>query len=237
MSSEYRLDQFLQLALGYSRKEAGKLIRKKRVIVNSELITDRDYKVTHADAIYLDDELIEFEDGYRYFVLYKPKGYVSSHQYDGHPPLFRLLDEETETLHIAGRLDADTTGLVLITDDGDWSHRVTHPRQNDPKATGKRYVVTLAKPITQSMIEQLEAGVVLRDNPEPTLPANVEVIDAHKIHLTIYEGRYHQVKRMIAAVGNRVEELHRSAIGTLTLEGLNSGEYRPLTEDEIEGFK
>lgn len=235
--TDYRLDQFLQKTAGVSRKEAGKMIRGRWVTVNGETITSRDYKVSVTDKIYLDDELLIHDNEHRYFVLYKPAGYVSSHRHDGHLSLFTLLDEPVEDLHIAGRLDADTTGLVLITDDGAWSHAVTHPKGNQAFAKVKKvYDVELAAPITAEMIQALETGVMLKGETTMTRPAEVIVIDSLHIQLILIEGRYHQVKRMLAAIGNRVEKLHRAAIGNITLEGLAVGEYRALTVEEREGL-
>lgn len=238
--TQYRLDQFLQLALGISRKEAGKAIRNHWVNVNDELVTKRDFKVTERDKIEVDDEIITYSSRKRYFMLHKPAGYVSSHRHDGHISLFHLFDEdeEIETLHIAGRLDADTTGMVLITDDGQWSHRIMRPgRNNDEESdVAKTYEIRLAREMTDEMIADLEVGVALRGDDLPTKPAIVERLSAKEIRLTITEGRYHQVKRMLAAVGNHVEDLHRAQIGHLTLEGLAEGEYRALTDKEIEGF-
>lgn len=237
---QYRLDQFLQLALGISRKEAGKAIRNRWVNVNGELITQRDFKVMESDKIEVDDEEIHYRSHHRYFMLHKPAGYVSSHRHDGHISLFRLLDEneDVETLHIAGRLDADTTGMVLITDDGQWSHRIMRPGRHLDEASevAKTYEIKLARVMTDEMIAALEVGVELRGDELPTRPAIVERLSETEIRLTITEGRYHQVKRMLAAVGNHVETLHRAQIGHLTLDGLNEGEYRPLTDAEVKGF-
>src|SRR5699024_5170413 len=141
-----------------------------------------------SDQIELNGERLIPETSPRYFVLYKPSGYVSSHRDDGHPSLFRLLDEpRVMELHIAGRLDADTTGLTLITDDGDWSHKVAHPNRK----INKRYRVTLENPLTEAMIKSLATGVLLRNDPDPTLPATVEKLGDTECYLTISEGRYH----------------------------------------------
>lgn len=240
MKETYRLDQFLQLALGISRKEAGKAIRNRWVNVNDELVQQRDFKVTLEDKVVVDDEVVTYCNKPRYFILHKPKGYVSSHRHDGYISLFNLIDEneDAETLHIAGRLDADTTGLVLITDDGAWSHRVMRPGKNGDEESdvAKVYEIELARVMTPEMVEMLEEGVELRGDDRLTKPAKVELLDEKNIRLTITEGRYHQVKRMLAAVGNHVEDLHRLQVGHLTLDGLEEGEYRPLTDDEIKGF-
>ena len=238
VQESYRLDQYLQLAMEVSRKEAGKIIRNGWISVNGEAIRERNFKVTESDRVELDGEPLLYSSQPRYFMLYKPAGYVSSHRHDGHISLFKLLEGEhsLERLHIAGRLDADTTGMVLITDDGAWSHRVTHPTHRTDEDIEKVYKIELARPMTSEMIDQLETGVALRGDDEITKPAQVVLLSEREIELTLTEGRYHQVKRMLAAVGNHVEKLHRSQIGHLTLDGLSEGEYRPLTEAEIKGF-
>jgi 16S rRNA pseudouridine516 synthase len=135
-----------------------------------------------------------------------------------------------DTLHIAGRLDVDTTGLVLITSDGQWSHKITSPK----KDCGKRYLVELAEPIDDSLIQVFADGVELRNEDELTKPALLDIIDSTHVRLTISEGKYHQVKRMFAAVGNRVVNLHREAVGDIELNtDLAAGEWRFLTDAEM----
>jgi 16S rRNA pseudouridine516 synthase len=142
-----------------------------------------------------------------------------------------LIDiEKMDTLHIAGRLDVDTTGLVLITSDGQWSHKITSPK----KDCGKRYLVELAEPIDDSLIQVFADGVELRNEDELTKPALLDIIDSTHVRLTISEGKYHQVKRMFAAVGNRVVNLHREAVGDIELNtDLAAGEWRFLTDAEM----
>ncbi|RKW37748.1 MAG: pseudouridine synthase, partial [Moraxella sp.] len=136
-------------------------------------------------------------------------------------------------LHSAGRLDVDTTGLVLLTDDGQWSHRITSPKHHYPKT----YLVTLADPVEANYSQACAEGILLRGEKEPTKPAELEILDDYNVNLTISEGRYHQVKRMFAALGNKVVGLHRWKIGNLTLDDdLGEGEFRPLTEKEIAYF-
>lgn len=172
--------------------------------------------------------------GPRYIMLYKPEGFVCSHEDGFNHTAFVLLDEvKMDELHFAGRLDVDTTGLVLITDDGKWSHRITSPKHK----CDKTYRVWLADPIGSDYAEKLAAGVQLRNEKELTLPAQMTIVNAdeNEVLLTIHEGKYHQVKRMFAALGNKVEQLHRERIGAIELdENLEPGEYRYLTQEEID---
>ena len=130
-----------------------------------------------------------------------------------------------------GRLDLDTTGIVLITDDGQWSHRISSPKHH----VAKTYRVWTADAIPASAIEQFAQGVMLRSETNPTLPATLEILGEKEALLTIQEGRYHQVKRMFAAIGNKVDKLHRQQIGNITLpDDLAEGAYRALTAAELE---
>lgn len=170
--------------------------------------------------------------GHRYLMLYKPPGVVCVRGDGAHRSVFDLLRDElrSERLHVAGRLDADVTGLVLITDDGAWSHRVMAPRHKQPKT----YLARLAEPLSAAAAAALSTGVLLQGEPRPTRPAEIEVLDDRHARLTVREGRYHQVKRMFAAVGNRVLALHRERIGALGLDpDLPAGAYRHLTETEV----
>jgi 16S rRNA pseudouridine516 synthase len=171
------------------------------------------------------------QHGPRYFMLNKPEGYVCSTDDPDHPTVLYFLDEPVaHKLHAAGRLDIDTTGLVLMTDDGQWSHRITSPRHHCEKT----YLVTLESPVSDDTAEHFAKGVQLHNEKDLTKPAVLEVITPTEVRLTISEGRYHQVKRMFAAVGNHVVGLHRERIGAIELDpDLAPGEYRPLTEEEI----
>jgi len=142
-----------------------------------------------------------------------------------------LLDEPNrEKLQIAGRLDIDTTGLVLITDDGKWNHAVTSPRRN----CKKRYYLCTAEDIAEDAITKLNKGIMLKGEKQRTKPASLEILYKNEARLTISEGKYHQVKRMFAALGNHVDKLHREAIGAIELDtGLEEGEYRELSHEEV----
>lgn len=228
-----RLDKFISDTTYLSRNDAKKAIKAARVQINGELARNANHKVTPKDTIKLDGETLTLLKD-RYFMLNKPAGYICATEDADHPTVLELLQEpQRHKLHIAGRLDKDTTGLVLITDNGQWTHRVISPNKSCPK----RYRVSLASPISEKAIQQLQDGIILNNERKKTKPAIVETIDAQTIYLTIAEGKYHQVKRMLAAVGNRVTALHRDQIGPLKLpHNLALGDYRPLTDLEINYF-
>ena len=226
-----RLDKFIAENTGLTRSQATKAIRQSAVKINDEIVKNGATKVSQEDEIYFEDELLPWVEEGQYFMLHKPQGYVCSTDDPDHPTVLYFLDEPVAwKLHAAGRLDIDTTGLVLMTDDGQWSHRITSPRHHCEKT----YLVTLESPVADDTAEQFAKGVQLHNEKDLTKPAVLEVITPTQVRLTISEGRYHQVKRMFAAVGNHVVELHRERIGGITLDAdLAPGEYRPLTEEEI----
>ncbi|QYZ65679.1 MAG: 16S rRNA pseudouridylate synthase [Gammaproteobacteria bacterium (ex Lamellibrachia satsuma)] len=226
-----RLDKYLSSVTRLSRSQAQKAIRAGRVMVDGETEKNMSRSVVPETQVILDGNETG-QPGPRYFMLHKPQGYVCSTGDPQHPTVLELLDEViTGDLHFAGRLDIDATGLVLITSDGQWSHRIVAPGRK----CRKRYRVTLAEPLTASDAEKLRQGVLLRNEPQPTQPAMLEILAERICLLTITEGRYHQVKRMFAAVGNRVIGLHRVSIGNLELdENLAPGAYRCLSLQEIE---
>lgn len=226
-----RLDKFICDCTGLTRTQAGKSIRQGLVSINGELVKQAARQVSVTDQVELDGEPLQLI-GPRYIMLHKPAGYVCANDDPEHPIVFTLLDEPlVERLHTVGRLDLDTTGLLLLTDDGQWSHRLTSPKHH----VAKTYRVWTADPIPADAIAQFAAGVMLRGEKEPTKPAQLELVATHEALLTIHEGRYHQVKRMFAAIGNKVERLHRERIGALQLPvELAEGEYRSLSERELQ---
>lgn len=228
-----RLDKFICDCTGLTRTQAGKSIRQGLVSINGELVKQAARQVSVTDQVELDGEPLQLI-GPRYIMLHKPAGYVCANDDPEHPIVFTLLDEPlVERLHTVGRLDLDTTGLLLLTDDGQWSHRLTSPKHH----VAKTYRVWTADPIPADAIAQFAAGVMLRGEKEPTKPAQLELVATHEALLTIHEGRYHQVKRMFAAIGNKVERLHRERIGALQLPvDLAEGEYRVLTAAELALF-
>lgn len=226
-----RLDKFLVETGGIRRREAQRAIREGLVSVAGLLVRDPAYQLQPDCTVYLDGELRRLR-GPRYFLLHKPLGYVCAARDDLSPTVLDLLPfAEREGLHIAGRLDKDTTGLVLLTDDGAWSHRVTSPRHR----CDKRYRVTLAEAFSDEDAERLRSGLQLQGEAQMTLPAQVERLSERELLLTIQEGRYHQVKRMFGALHNRVIGLHRDRVGALLLDEtqVKLGEYRALSPAEV----
>lgn len=226
-----RLDQYLANGTGLSRKDAKRAITGKRVQVNGQLCRSTSANINTGDSVLLDGEPVTLP-GELYLMLHKPAGVISATTDSNQPTALDLLPPElARQVHIAGRLDKDTTGLLLITSDGQWSHRVTSPRRDCPKT----YRVQLAEPLTAEARQALEQGIQLNGEDTATRPAQVLVCSEQEIELTISEGRYHQVKRMLAAVGNHVTALHRQRIGAIELDaGLAPGQFRELTRSEID---
>ena len=178
-----------------------------------------------------------------YVMLNKPAGYECSHRPGAWPSVYTLLPAplrqrptpgKVQGVQAVGRLDQDTTGLLLLSDDGAFIHRMNSPRHHVPKV----YEVTTKHPLDERQITRLKSGVVLDDDPKPVAAADAQALGEHHLQLTLTEGKYHQVKRMVAAVGNRVEGLHRSRIGGLALPtDLAPGEWRWLGEDELASLK
>jgi 16S rRNA pseudouridine516 synthase len=170
-----------------------------------------------------------------YIAFHKPSNVECSHEPVSHISVFDFFPGPyiVRGLQPVGRLDADTTGLLLLTDDGVFNHDIVSPRRKQPKT----YRVGVKHPLTPDQISALENGVILRDDPAPTLPAVVRRLGELEADITITEGRYHQIKRMVAAAGNRVESIHRIAIGPLELGELPEGEWRYLSADEVESLR
>ncbi|MCX2840262.1 16S rRNA pseudouridine(516) synthase RsuA [Microbulbifer thermotolerans] len=229
-----RLDKAVSQVTDLSRSDVKRAAKAGRISVNGDIVTDPSSKVVETDTLCLDGEPL-LEPGPRYLMLHKPRGCVSATKDSEHPTVLDLIDEPNKhKLHIAGRLDIDTTGLLLLTDDGQWSHKVTSPRHH----CDKTYYAHLAERIDESAVEKFAKGIWLENEKKRTKPATLDILFANEVRVTISEGRYHQVKRMFAALGNRVLQLHRERIGDIVLdETLQEGEYRPLTPEEITSVK
>jgi 16S rRNA pseudouridine516 synthase len=225
-----RLDKYISHATDLSRADAKRLIKNGTVCIDDEIATNAGQKITEGQDVTVEGSSIS-KATKRYFMLNKPAGIVSVTKDNHNPTAIRLMYEHrSEELQIAGRLDIDTTGLLLITDDGQWNHRLTSPRSN----CSKIYLVGLGEPVTPDYPEKLAAGVLLEGEKHRCMPATMATVDDHSLNLTIAEGKYHQVKRMFAALGNHVVSLHRFQVGDIILDpALEPGEYRPLTDAEV----
>lgn len=233
-----RLDKFLSKATELSRKDAKKVLHAGEITVNNAIIKDGSHHIdTACDEVLWAGEPLSVADGNRYILLYKPDGFECTLKPKEYPIVTDLIAvPEVANLRIAGRLDVDTTGALLLSDDGAWLHRVTSPKSHQPK----RYEITLADPMDSQAqaiaIKQVANGILLESETEKTRPAELSFVDETHAVLTLTEGKYHQVKRMMAYFGNKVVTLHRASIGTITLDGLQMGECRFLRADEIAQF-
>lgn len=218
--------------LGYgSRRQVQALFGQGRVTDAAGAVLYTDDPVDH-DAIRIDGQPLDPAPGLC-VLLHKPVGYTCSTRdsgrlvYDLLPPRWRLRDPVLSTV---GRLDRDTSGLLLLTDDGGLLHRIISPKAQLPKV----YEATLAQPLRGDEAAAFASGTLLLDNEtRPLLPAALEVIEPRRVRVTLHEGRYHQVRRMFAALGNHVSALHRSRIGGLSLEGLAEGQWRVLDAADL----
>jgi len=227
-----RLDKFLSNSGKGSRKDIKAILKSKSVTVNGTLVSDGSVHIDEsADDICINGEKVIYKK-FIYLMLNKPQGYVSA-VYDKHLPVVTDLITDNY-LHFdvfpVGRLDIDTEGLLILTNDGDLTHRVLSPKSH----VNKTYFVRCALPVEDSCKDAFREGVILDDGYK-TMPAQLEKCpDAHECLLTIMEGKFHQVKRMMEAVGNKVIYLKRIKMGSLTLdEALPLGEIRELTEHEV----
>lgn len=228
-----RLDKYLcRCGLG-SRKKVHQMIRLGQIKVNASIIKQEGYPVNEEkDEVYYQNQKIEYEQ-YIYIMLHKPKGYVTSTQ-DKEPTVLDLLPNFSyRPLSPVGRLDKDTEGLLLLTDDGALLHELTSPKHHVDKV----YYVEVERPLSRDLIPVFENGILLQDGYQ-TLPAALKILSTYQAKVTIHEGKYHQVKRMFAASNNYVTYLKRIAFGSLILDDdLKLGTYRFLTNEEINKLK
>jgi 16S rRNA pseudouridine516 synthase len=225
-----RLDKYLAGVTDLSRNDAKRAIKAGDVTVAGRIAVDPALDIAADAPVTLAGQVLRMAAP-RYFMLNKPQGCVCAARDRQHMTVLDLLDEDNvEQLHIAGRLDIDTTGLVLLTDDGQWSHRITAPRRD----CDKTYWLRTAEPIPPAAVVQFERGLFLHSEKTRLKPAYLDILDEHTARLRISEGKYHQVKRMFGALGNAVMALHRERVGAIVLDpALAPGAYRPLTAAEI----
>jgi 16S rRNA pseudouridine516 synthase len=230
-----RLDKFICKSTELTRTEAKKLLKMGDVRVNGEVIKNPATQVHENNSITVGGDELTARTS-RYIMMHKPLDTICSNVDEVYPSLLHYIEvDKVFDMHIAGRLDADTTGLVLVTDDGRWSHNIISPR----KQCAKVYRVNLRNEITSEksneLIERFKTGLQLQGEKQLTLPAKLDILNEKEVLLTITEGKYHQVKRMFAAVGNKVVGLHRQQIGIINLD-IELGEWRYLTDDEVQSF-
>ena len=227
-----RLDKFICKSTELTKNQAVELICEGRVKINGDVVTCKATQVHENNYITLNEEELVARP-FRHLLMNKPADIICSNIDEAYPSLFNCITEGNNAeLHVAGRLDADTTGLVLITDDGRWSYNIITPS----KQCEKVYRVGLRKPITEDAIEKFAVGVQLQGESQLTRPAKLDIISSQEVLLTITEGKFHQVKRMFSAIGNKVVSLHREQIGAIKLD-VNEGEWRYLTEEEVNSFR
>ncbi len=229
-SKHARLDRFLSQRLGQSRREIQHLLAAGRVQVDGAPARDGQHRVGPFSRVQIDADLLQANQA-RYLMLNKPAGVVSATRDSKHRTVLDLLDEELrEDLHIAGRLDFHSTGLLLLTNDGDWSRQLSAPENR----VGKRYRVTLEKPLTEEYVRAFAAGFWFEKEGITTRPAYLHIVADCVADVVLTEGRYHQIKRMFGRFGNRVLSLHRSSVGGLQLDPcLAAGASRVMTAEEV----
>jgi 16S rRNA pseudouridine516 synthase len=231
-----RLDKFVCKSTNLSRAQAVECIRAGKVVVNAVAVLLESIQVHENNTITLNGQLLKPRE-FRYLMLHKPANTICSNVHEAYPSLFSTLDiERSDELHVAGRLDADTTGVVLATDDGRWSFDIIRPQKHCKKV----YRVGLSQPIEAGQINdmtaQFTAGLQLQGEAALTRPAQLQILGPKDVLLTITEGKFHQVKRMFASIGKRVVSLHREKIGEVSLD-VEVGAWRYLTPAEVLSFK
>ncbi len=226
-----RINKYLAESGVASRRASDTLIEEKRVLINGKTAT-LGSEVEDGDTVTVDGSIVRPVKKYSYYMLNKPKGYVTTVKDDkGRKTVMDLLPKKGDRLYPVGRLDYDTEGLLIITNDGELAQRLTHPVNEVPKT----YVAKIEGVLTENMLARLRGGVEV--DGVRTKKSAVRIVDETKtetkVSVTITEGRNRQVRKMFEAVGKEVIFLKRVKIGDLALRGLNRGEYRPLTKEEI----
>jgi 16S rRNA pseudouridine516 synthase len=224
-----RLDRFIESRLAFSAQTVRKLFVQRLVKLNGETVTDGRGRIGEFCRVEVDGNILQARQPV-YVMLNKPKGCVSATCDPKNKTVLDLINlPGKDQLHLAGRLDFNTTGLLLLTNDGRWSRKLTLPQQKIPK----RYWVQTQDPITHNYVKKFAIGFYFRFENLITQPALLEILSPTTAYLTIYEGRYHQIKRMFGFFNNEVINLHRLSVGPIVLdENLNPGEYRLLTSTE-----
>ncbi len=225
-----RLDKYLSHMGFGTRNDVKKIIKNGWVTINDETIKKADYNVKEEDIVCVDDEPINYVE-FEYYMLNKPAGYVSATEDRLYPTVMELIQSQRHDLYPVGRLDIDTEGLLLISNDGTFTHNLLSPK----KHVDKKYYVEFDGVLPKNAVELFSKPMQLEDFIAS--PSQLEIIDQNKAYLTIHEGKFHQVKRMFEHVGCTVTYLKRVQFSFLTLDKLEVGEFRALTKDEVEKLK
>ena len=234
-----RINKYIALCGVASRRKAEELILSVRVTVNDEVMTELSYKVDEEnDIVKVDDKLIKEENKLVYILLNKPEGYITTvkDQFD-RPSVLDLVSDIKERVYPIGRLDYETSGLLLLTNDGDLTYKLTHPKHE----VDKTYVARVKGKLTKEEIERFKTGLKIEDYT--TAPAKLKVIkydeqrDSSLLEIKIHEGKNRQVRKMCKAINHPVLRLRRSAMGKIKIGDCEIGKYRYLTEDEIKYLK
>ena len=234
-----RINKYIALCGVASRRKAEELILAGRVTVNDEVMTELSYKVDEEnDIVKVDDKLIKEENKLVYILLNKPEGYITTvkDQFD-RPSVLDLVSDIKERVYPIGRLDYETSGLLLLTNDGDLTYKLTHPKHE----VDKTYVARVKVKLTKEEIERFKTGLKIEDYT--TAPAKLKVIkydeqrDSSLLEIKIHEGKNRQVRKMCKAINHPVLRLRRSAMGKIKIGDCEIGKYRYLTEDEIKYLK
>ena len=229
-----RLDKFFTHTGTMSRKECAQAAKRGRISVGGKVVTDSAVHINeNTDTVTLDGTVVTYMK-YIYIMLNKPQGYVSSSDEPGEHTVLELLPENIVKCDVfpSGRLDKDTTGLMIITNDGPSSHRALAPKSH----VSKKYRYECADVLLPSDAEKMRAGITLADG-YTTLPCELEMLGEKHGEIILHEGKYHQIKRMFGAVGNKITALKRLSFGDILLdETLEEGAWRYLTDEEIKIF-
>jgi 16S rRNA pseudouridine516 synthase len=229
-SKHARLDRFLSAQLGINRRGVRPILAQGRVLVDGNIATEINQVVGEFSQVMLDDRVLQ-DNTPSYVMMNKPVGVVSATKDERHKTVIDLLERpDRHHLHIVGRLDFNSSGLLLLTNDGRWSRQLTTPKNN----IAKLYRVTLDKPVTEDYIKAFSEGMYFPFEGITTRPAKLHIISDHVAEVSLMEGRYHQIKRMFGRFDNEVLTLHRIAIGNVPLDpSLLPGQSRALTNGEV----
>ena len=227
MNEEMRLQKYIASAGVCSRRAAEEYIKNGRIKVNGKVVCELGVKVTSKDVVLVDNKKIKLEENKIYLMLNKPIGYITTMKDEYNRKCVKDLIKEKERVFPLGRLDKDTTGLLILTNDGDFANKVMHPS----KEIYKTYIAKIDKDIKSEDIQKLQNGVDIGDFI--TSKAKVKEINNKTIEVKICEGKNREVRRMFDALGYKVLKLHRSKIGNLDIDNLQIGKYKKLTNKDI----